>query len=251
MKVERIAIVVLALALMLTLGMRLGQAQVLGPSAPQVPAANAPRIAQGDAIPIQGRLTDASGNPVPNGNYDMTFRIYDSSAGGLVLCQDTKTGATAVAVSNGLFSTTITGCADDKVSGDQLYLEIAAGGEIMSQRWSIGSVPYARSLRPGADIKGSAPSGFSILSAENTNTEGRALSGGATNASGTTYAVYGFAASPSGYGGYFDNAGAVSGAALYANGDVKQSRTGDGLAKAGYTLRVQAPAARSPARLTT
>ncbi|MFZ1600635.1 MAG: hypothetical protein WBB71_03620, partial [Candidatus Saccharimonas aalborgensis] len=31
---------------------------------------------------FQGRLTDASGNPMAAGTYNMKFRIYDASSGG-------------------------------------------------------------------------------------------------------------------------------------------------------------------------
>jgi hypothetical protein len=53
-----------------------------------------------------------------------------------------------------------------------------------------------------------------------------------TSSSG--YGVYGSASSISDFGGYFSNATATtSGGALYANGDAKQSLTGDGFVKAG------------------
>ncbi len=48
------------------------------------------------------------------------------------------------------------------------------------------------------------------------------------------YGVYGTTDLPGGYGGYFNNSGATTtGAALYANGDAKQSLTSDGFVKAG------------------
>ena len=52
-------------------------------------------------INYQGRLTDGTGNPVPNGSYQITFTIYDAAAGG-----NTKwtSGAQAVAVTDGLFT---------------------------------------------------------------------------------------------------------------------------------------------------
>jgi hypothetical protein len=51
--------------------------------------------------------------------------------------------------------------------------------------------------------------------------------------SSTGYGVYGSTGSGIDYGGYFSNSAATSGAALYANGDAKQSLAGDGFVKAG------------------
>ncbi len=166
---------------------------------------------------------------MPNGNYSMTFKIYDALTVGTLLCTDTDA---SVAVSNGLFSATIDGCSDVNISGTQLYLGITVGADAeMTPRQKIGSVPYARSLRPGADIRGSDSS--ALLYLVNSGTAGSGVYGNSTGASGTTYGVHGDADSPSGYGGYFSNSGATSGAALYANGDAKQLRTGDGFVKAG------------------
>lgn len=50
------------------------------------------------------------------------------------------------------------------------------------------------------------------------------------------YGVYGSASSATDHGGYFSNAAATSGAALYANGDAKQSLSGDGFVKAAVYL---------------
>jgi len=59
-----------------------------------------------DAITIprmlsyQGRLTDSLGNPVPDGNYQLTFRLYPDETGGTPFWNETQT----VYVRNGLFS---------------------------------------------------------------------------------------------------------------------------------------------------
>jgi hypothetical protein len=50
--------------------------------------------------------------------------------------------------------------------------------------------------------------------------------------SASGYGVHGSTGSATDYGGYFSNSTATSGAALYANGDAKQSLTGDGFVKA-------------------
>ncbi len=103
-----------------------------------------------DVIPIQGRLTDASGNPL-NGDYSITASIYDVSAGGVARCSDTDT----VSVANGLFTMNMDSCAPGDINGDQLYLGIKVGADAeMTPRQAIYSVPYAWTVRPGAIIKG-------------------------------------------------------------------------------------------------
>ncbi len=107
-------------------------------------------------IPIQGRLTDASGNPVPDGNYSITARIYNVSSGGTALCSDVDT----VSVSNGLFNMYIDNCTPAILNGQQLYLGIKVETDAeMTPRRAIYPVPYAWSLRPGAVISNTATSG--------------------------------------------------------------------------------------------
>jgi hypothetical protein len=54
--------------------------------------------------------------------------------------------------------------------------------------------------------------------------------------SSTGYGVYGSSASATDFGGYFSNPAATTGAALYANGDAKQSLASDGFVKAAVYL---------------
>jgi len=117
------------------------------------------QAAVGAVIPIQGRLTDASGNPVPDGNYSITARIYNVATGGTALCSDTDT----VAVSNGLFYMDIDFCTPAILNGQQLYLGIQVGSDAeMTPRKAIYPVPYAWSLRPGAIINNTATSGHGL-----------------------------------------------------------------------------------------
>jgi hypothetical protein len=111
MKTERILIVVLVLALLFTAAIQLGQAQDPGaaaqaqerdPAAQQddpdagsqlAPQAQQPAEESGvaatlvDQIPIQGRLTDASGVPL-NGNYTVMLSVYDMLTGGNVVVRE-------------------------------------------------------------------------------------------------------------------------------------------------------------------
>jgi len=85
-----------------------------------------------DVAPVlnyQGRLLDpATGNPKPNGNYQMIFSIYGVDAGGTALWSETK----SVAVTDGLFSTLLgdtnplTGGIFD---GRQLWLGVTVGAD--------------------------------------------------------------------------------------------------------------------------
>jgi hypothetical protein len=103
-----------------------------------------------DVIQVQGRLTDASGNPI-NGNVTLTASIYDVSAGGIARCTDSD----PVSVSNGLFTMAMDFCSASDFNGDALWLGIAVGGDPeMTPRQEIFAVPYAWGLRPGAIVKG-------------------------------------------------------------------------------------------------
>lgn len=95
-------------------------------------------------INYQGRLADAGGNPL-DGNYGMTFSLWDALNGGN-LAWGPESHA-AVPVSNGLFSVglgsqTAGGIPVSVWDGDR-YLEIAVGGETLSPRELIRSVPIA------------------------------------------------------------------------------------------------------------
>ena len=81
----------------------------------------------------QGRLTDASGNPVADGNYDLTFRIYDDPTGG-TLQWASGGSAVSVPVANGLFSVVLgdgsmAALPEQIFTGQMLYLEIQIDGE--------------------------------------------------------------------------------------------------------------------------
>lgn len=168
-------------------------------------------------IPIQGRLTDAAGNPL-TGTYTVAFRLYEGSSGGTALCSDSH----AVTATNGLFSTDITGCGGH-ISGQQLYLGIQVGSDAeMTPRQPIYAVPYAFGLVPGADVVGSL--GAPVLYVENQSTAalGMAVRGRASATSGMTFGVHGDTASAAGYGGYFWNS--AGGTALYSDGKFQSSK---------------------------
>jgi len=103
-----------------------------------------------DVVQVQGRLTDASGNPL-NANVSLTASIYDVSVGGTARCSDADT----VSVASGLFTMAMDFCTASVFNGDQLWLGIKVGTDPeMTPRQAIYAVPYAWSLRPGAIVKG-------------------------------------------------------------------------------------------------
>lgn len=152
MKRKWILVSMSLVVLLLTVGVGLSQAQEPPPpddddlSAVEVDAA-----VMNDVVPIQGRLTDASGNPVPNGNYSITASIYDVATLGVARCTDTDT----VTVTNGLFNMNMDSCTASDINGDQLWLGIKVGADDeMTPRQVLNAVPYAWNVRPGAIIKG-------------------------------------------------------------------------------------------------
>ncbi len=150
-------------------------------------------------FPVQGRLTDAGGNPL-NGTYTMIFRLYDVPTGGTELCSDTN----SVTVTNGLFNSEVWGNCQDDITGQQLYLGIQVGSDAeMAPRQPIFAVPYAWSLRPGAAIVGSVSS--DPFAHREFSASGRGLRVYATDTTSVNYGIVGASTSPNGYGGYFYN----------------------------------------------
>ena len=150
MRTGRIAIsiaVVATLALLLAIGIAMANPPQDQPE-PEAKTEAGVRAAVARVIPIQGRLTDASGKPL-DGTYNITFRLYDRQTGGKPLCSDTD----SVEVTNGLFTAYMDWCTANDINGRQLWLgiEVEGDGE-MTPRQPIYPVPYAWSLRPGALI---------------------------------------------------------------------------------------------------
>jgi hypothetical protein len=151
-------------------------------------------------FPVQGRLTDSAGTPL-DGDYSITFRLYDAYTGGTALCQD----ANLVKVTNGLFTSEVWGNCQDFIYGTQLYLSIEVEGDgEMEPRQPIYAVPYAWSLRPGAVIKGSVGP-EAILHVENDDPSGRAVRAYSMSTTGVNYALVAADKSPDGFGAYIYN----------------------------------------------
>jgi hypothetical protein len=154
---ERIVIAILMLALMFTVGVTTGQAQGRAPGSTASAQPAAPAVAVSDSIPIQGRLTNASG-VAQTGVFSMTFNIYNIASGGSALCTFTNP---AVTVTNGLWNATIDDCGAGGgtfAQGDtQLFLGIQVGSDAeMTPRQKILGVPYAQGLMTPLIVSGSS-----------------------------------------------------------------------------------------------
>ncbi|MEW5922845.1 MAG: hypothetical protein AB1746_02545 [Candidatus Zixiibacteriota bacterium] len=101
-------------------------------------AAEAPKI-----MSYQGRATDASGNPVTDGNHTVRFDLFSSATTGSSLWNE----QTSVTTSGGLFTHllgSVTPMIDHVFRGyEGLWLQVTFDGEIQTPRTQFTSVGYA------------------------------------------------------------------------------------------------------------
>ncbi len=88
----------------------------------------------------QGRLTDTAGTPLPNGNYQMIFSIWDAVAGGNQLW---GSGNKTVALSKGLFTASIGPVPSAALPAANVFLQVQMGIDTPMPRIALGAVPYA------------------------------------------------------------------------------------------------------------
>ncbi|MCX7733140.1 MAG: hypothetical protein N2248_08305, partial [candidate division WOR-3 bacterium] len=93
-------------------------------------------------LSYQGRLTDSLGNPVPDGSYQLTFRLYSQETGGTPFWTEVQT----VSVRNGIFSVllgSVTPISSVPDAGTvYLSLQVDTGSEL-TPRLRIVSAAYA------------------------------------------------------------------------------------------------------------
>ena len=97
----------------------------------------------------QGMLRDHSGNIVPDGNYNVIFRLYDVESGGTAIWVEPDT----VLVTDGVFSTILGDLNALDLAFDRQYwlsIEVGATGELLP-RIQLTSSPYAR-VAGGIDL---------------------------------------------------------------------------------------------------
>jgi predicted regulator of Ras-like GTPase activity (Roadblock/LC7/MglB family) len=96
-------------------------------------------------VSFQGRLLNPStGLPVPNGNYSITFRIFDALTAGNSVWTETQP---SVAVNGGLFNVqlgSVTALYSSVFDGAARYLEVQVSPDpAVTPRFQFGYVPYA------------------------------------------------------------------------------------------------------------
>ena len=94
---------------------------------------------------FQGKLTDAGGAPVADGAYNLTFRLYNTEAGGFTIWSEAGVPVNTV---SGIFTTQLGSAVnpidnDIFANNDSLWLEIEVGGEILSPRTYLQAAPFA------------------------------------------------------------------------------------------------------------
>jgi hypothetical protein len=231
-QIRKIVSIVVALVILLTLTPDSKITFAQGPTGkdPAAPEAIAP-----GALPIQGKLTDANGNPL-NGDFTLTFRLYDVTEGGSPLCADVQ----VVTIVDGLFNTYMDHCYNGKLTGQRVYLAIQVESDPeMTPRQVILPVAYALGLVPGVVVNASTAS---VLSLSTSHTTGKALTAAATSATGVNYGIYSSAGSPDGQAGYFYNSSSgigVSGISVGGTG-VNAGSLDTGLRASGGLVAISA-----------
>jgi len=115
-------------------------------------------------ISYQGVLTDASGTVVPDGNYNLTFKLYDVATGGTALWAEGQ----LVAVSKGIFNVILGSVAPLNLPFNKpYYLGVTVGaGTELSPRMPLTSSGYSfraanadsiNGITAGGDLTGAYP----------------------------------------------------------------------------------------------
>lgn len=114
------------------------------PQAPFVP----------DTVGFEGQLADSSGNPVQDGTYDFTFKLYSLSTGGAALWTETQTD---IQVTDGLYSVQLgsgTALSASDFDGDR-WLGVTVGTDSeMAPLIPISAVPFALNARQAMGLQG-------------------------------------------------------------------------------------------------
>ncbi len=111
-------------------------------------------------LSYQGVLRDASGTPVPDDDYLVTFRLYDVESGGTALWTEPQT----LPVSGGILSATLGSVVTLDLAADVPYwLGISVGSEEeLDTRVELTSTPYALRAADSDLLGGEEPGAYSL-----------------------------------------------------------------------------------------
>ena len=141
---------------------------------------------------FQARLKNASGGVVPDGNYNIEFKLYDVSTGGTALWTETRTGANVVRVANGYMTVnlgSVTAFPGTIQWGEQHWITMNIGGTgspswdgEMNPRLQLTAVPFAFKAENANNVSSANQSTSSTNSSNVSIQSGNAT--GATSNSG-------------------------------------------------------------------
>ncbi|VAX37221.1 hypothetical protein MNBD_UNCLBAC01-817 [hydrothermal vent metagenome] len=188
-----------------------------------------------ELINFQGRVTDTAGTPL-NGDYSITFRIYDAQSGGAILWNETQS---TVSVNNGIFSILLGSVSTLNIAFDIPYwisMEVNNDGE-MTPRQAITSVGYSFHAKTSDSADNGIPVGTIIIRrgvscpagyTRVTELDGKFLTGG------STYNAAVGGSNTSNHGGNTGNT-SLSIAQMPSHNHPAKYRTGDGINRAVET----------------
>lgn len=164
-----------------------------------------------ERINFQGKLQNANGTNVTDGNYSVVFTLYDASSGGSNLWDETQT----VAVADGVFQVEL-GAIDTTIgsvdfNSDTIYLGVKVEADAeMTPRIRFTAVPYAFNAEKVSGLTVTNTTGTFTLANSKTLTVNNTLTFSGTD--GTTFTF------PSGTGTVvtLDSTGALSNKTLTA-----------------------------------
>ncbi len=142
-------------------------------------------------ISYQGRLTDAGGNPIPDGNkVSGTFSIYDAPSGGVALWSEVQ----EVEISHsGLFRVflgSVVPLSESIFSGVDRYIGVKVGADLeMTPRERVVSSGYAFRTATVDGAKGGTITSKVTIGSTNTNNGLDAFVAGFSNLTGGNYAT--------------------------------------------------------------
>lgn len=118
-------------------------------------------------INYQGELKAVDGSPLPDGSYDMVFRIYETAGSATPLWEERHYAMDGhpVQLKDGILSVLLGSAVGDKLSAGlfdlpEAWLQIRVAGEVMSPRQRIASVAYSIRAEDARLFQGHSPSHF-------------------------------------------------------------------------------------------